>query len=157
MIACSDDFITAAAFLPGTRLVGAAASSSKERAQDFAQRHGFQKSYGSYQELAADKEIDIVYVGNVHPQHRVGTAMPGTVPRCFCLVTCLAFPRYCAPLYVGNVHRRHRVGSPCDLAMDRRQCIGDAALVQLPQGFGGPGSLPTCSMIYASMNRKDQP
>ena len=67
----SDDFVTAAAFLPGTQLVAAAAGSSKERANEFAQRHGFQRAHGSYLELAQDKDIDIVYVGNVHPQHRV--------------------------------------------------------------------------------------
>jgi hypothetical protein len=67
----SDDFVTAAAFLPGTQLIAAAAGSSKERANEFAQRHGFQRAHGSYLELAQDKDVDIVYVGNVHPQHRV--------------------------------------------------------------------------------------
>lgn len=67
----SDDFVTAAAFLPGTQLVAAAAGSSRERANEFAQRHGFQRAHGSYLELAQDKDVDIVYVGNVHPQHRV--------------------------------------------------------------------------------------
>jgi predicted dehydrogenase len=66
----SDDFVTAAAFLPGTQLIAAAAGSSKERANEFAQRHGFQRAHGSYLELAQDKDVDIIYVGNVHPQHR---------------------------------------------------------------------------------------
>lgn len=96
----SDDFITAAAFLPGTRLVASAAGSSKERAEEFALRHGFQKAYGSYQELAADKEIDIVYVGNVHPQHRVGMAKADTAVALLFPVGLLWFQALGTPLLV---------------------------------------------------------
>jgi predicted dehydrogenase len=66
----SDDFITAAAFLPGTQLIAAAASSSLPRAQEFAKRHGFKRAHGSYRDLAGDPDVEIVYVGNTHPQHR---------------------------------------------------------------------------------------
>lgn len=67
----ADDFITAAAFLPGTQLVAAAASSSLDKAQEFAKRHGFKRAHGSYRDLAGDPDVEVVYVGNVHPQHRV--------------------------------------------------------------------------------------
>ena len=39
------------------------------RAQKFAAEYGFAKAYGSYEELAADKDLDIVYVSSQHPQH----------------------------------------------------------------------------------------
>jgi predicted dehydrogenase len=39
------------------------------RAKAFADEFGFQKSYGSYEELARDPDIDIVYVASQHPQH----------------------------------------------------------------------------------------
>ena len=31
--------------------------------------HGFKKSYGSYEELAADKEVDIIYIASPHSHH----------------------------------------------------------------------------------------
>ncbi len=39
------------------------------RAADFARRHGATRSYGSYAELVADAEIDVVYVATTHPYH----------------------------------------------------------------------------------------
>ncbi len=39
------------------------------RARDFAQQYGFQKSYGSYEELFADPDVDIVYIATPHPFH----------------------------------------------------------------------------------------
>ena len=50
------------------RLVAAAAR-DKERAAAFAARFGADKAYGSYEELAADKEVDAVYVATIHPAH----------------------------------------------------------------------------------------
>ena len=49
--------------------VAAVASRSKERGAEFAGRHGIAKSYGSYEELVADPDIDIVYVATPHPAH----------------------------------------------------------------------------------------
>mmetsp|Transcript_3407 Transcript_3407/g.9853 ORF Transcript_3407/g.9853 Transcript_3407/m.9853 type:complete len:453 (+) Transcript_3407:122-1480(+) len=66
----ADDFCAALSFLPGAALTAAATSGNADRAADFAKRHGFARSYGSYTELADDKEVDIVYVANLHPQHR---------------------------------------------------------------------------------------
>jgi len=39
------------------------------RAQAFAEQFGFEKAYGSYKELAADPDIDVIYVATPHPQH----------------------------------------------------------------------------------------
>ena len=39
------------------------------RAEAFAKEYGFTKAYGSYSELAADAQIDIIYVATPHPQH----------------------------------------------------------------------------------------
>ncbi|XP_041917825.1 dihydrodiol dehydrogenase, tandem duplicate 1 [Alosa alosa] len=53
--------------------VVAVAARSLERAQDFAKKHSIPKAYGSYEELAKDPNIDIVYLGVLHIQHlRVG-------------------------------------------------------------------------------------
>lgn len=40
-----------------------------ERAQAFARNYGFKKAYGSYEEMLADPEIDLVYVATPHSHH----------------------------------------------------------------------------------------
>uniref|UniRef100_A0A0C9QG12 Trans-1,2-dihydrobenzene-1,2-diol dehydrogenase n=1 Tax=Fopius arisanus TaxID=64838 RepID=A0A0C9QG12_9HYME len=66
----SHDFTNALATLPNTehQAVGVAAR-DLTRAQKFAQLHNIEKSYGSYQELAKDSNVEIVYVGVQNPQH----------------------------------------------------------------------------------------
>lgn len=47
----------------------AVGSRDKERAAEFAKKWGFEKSYGSYEELLADPEVDAVYICNPHAFH----------------------------------------------------------------------------------------
>lgn len=47
----------------------AVASRTLEKAEAFAKEHGFQKAYGSYQELAADPEVELVYIATPHSNH----------------------------------------------------------------------------------------
>ena len=47
----------------------AVASRSLNSAKVFAQSFGIPKYYGSYEEMANDPELDIVYIGTPHPQH----------------------------------------------------------------------------------------
>ncbi|MBQ6210668.1 MAG: Gfo/Idh/MocA family oxidoreductase [Prevotella sp.] len=47
----------------------AIASRSLEKAQAFAEEWGFAKAYGSYSELIADAEVDLVYVATPHSHH----------------------------------------------------------------------------------------
>ena len=47
----------------------AAASRDLGRAEAFAREHGFQKHYGSYEELATDAEVDLVYIATPHSHH----------------------------------------------------------------------------------------
>lgn len=49
--------------------VVAVGSSSADRAQAFAARHGVERAYGSYEALVADQEIDAVYVASPHSHH----------------------------------------------------------------------------------------
>ncbi|GAA4378007.1 Gfo/Idh/MocA family protein [Paeniglutamicibacter cryotolerans] len=49
--------------------ITAVGSRSAERAAAFARTYGIATSHGSYAELAADPEVDIVYVATPHPQH----------------------------------------------------------------------------------------
>ena len=47
----------------------AVASRSLSRAQDFARRHGLARAYGSYADLIADDEVDVLYVATPHSNH----------------------------------------------------------------------------------------
>ena len=47
----------------------AVGSRSLERSEEFATKWGFEKAYGSYEELLADPAVDAVYVANPHAFH----------------------------------------------------------------------------------------
>lgn len=47
----------------------AVGSRSQEKADDFASKWGIPKAYGSYTELIADPDVDLVYVGTPHSHH----------------------------------------------------------------------------------------
>lgn len=47
----------------------AVGSRSAEKARKFALDHGFRKSYGSYEELAADPDVDVIYIASPHSFH----------------------------------------------------------------------------------------
>ena len=49
--------------------VVAVGSRSKDTAQAFADRHSVSRAYGSYAELAADDEVDVVYIATPHNLH----------------------------------------------------------------------------------------
>jgi predicted dehydrogenase len=52
----------------GAELV-AVGSRSAQRAGDFARRHGIARPHGSYADLLADPDVDVVYIATPHPQH----------------------------------------------------------------------------------------
>jgi predicted dehydrogenase len=55
--------------LPAARLY-AAASRDFQRAQEFAAEMGFEKAFGSYEEMVNDPEVDVVYIATPHSHHR---------------------------------------------------------------------------------------
>lgn len=50
--------------------VAAVAARSLAKAEAFAEEHFIPRAYGSYEELARDPEVDIVYIGTIHPAHK---------------------------------------------------------------------------------------
>lgn len=52
-----------------TQVVAAVGSRSLDRARDFADRYGISTAVGSYEELVALDDVDIVYVATPHPSH----------------------------------------------------------------------------------------
>ncbi|KAJ8340675.1 hypothetical protein SKAU_G00353080 [Synaphobranchus kaupii] len=66
----SNDFTVAMKTLPsGNHKIVAVASRTLQHAEEFSKKHRIPKAYGSYEELAKDPEIDIVYLGVLHTQH----------------------------------------------------------------------------------------
>ncbi len=55
--------------LPRARLY-AAASRSGAKAEAFALKFGFEKAYGTYEEMVSDPAVDIVYIATPHSHHK---------------------------------------------------------------------------------------
>lgn len=47
----------------------AVASRSADRAKAFAAKHGIERSYGSYRDMIADPDIDVLYIATPHTHH----------------------------------------------------------------------------------------
>ena len=47
----------------------AVAARNLDRAQKFAKEWGFEKAYGSYEELVNDPEVELIYIATPHPFH----------------------------------------------------------------------------------------
>jgi len=61
--------------IPNEAKLYAVASRSLEKAQAFADKWGIEKAYGSYEELAADDNIDLIYVATPHSEHYKNTKL----------------------------------------------------------------------------------
>jgi predicted dehydrogenase len=53
--------------------ITAVASRSAERAEAFGDRFGIPTRYGGYDALAADPDVDVVYVATPHSRHEADT------------------------------------------------------------------------------------
>jgi predicted dehydrogenase len=61
-------FATALRDVPGATLV-AVASRTSDKAQAFGKHADVSRCHGSYQQLADDPEVDVIYIATPHPQH----------------------------------------------------------------------------------------
>ena len=61
-------FVDDLRLLPDHRVI-AAGSRRAESAEEFASREEIPRAYGSYEQLCADPEVDVVYVATPHPFH----------------------------------------------------------------------------------------
>jgi dihydrodiol dehydrogenase / D-xylose 1-dehydrogenase (NADP) len=64
----SEKFALDLQLVPNARLA-AVGSRNRDRAFEFARKFNAQKAYGSYEELASDKDIDVIYIGTPHISH----------------------------------------------------------------------------------------
>ena len=105
----ANDFVAALQHQTGQRVV-AAGSRSLERAQAFCDRHHLDRAYGSYEELASDPEVDVVYVATVNSGHR--DFVFATRNRALQL-------RYLVRLYVKELVLKNFAGLPADQLLER--------------------------------------
>lgn len=66
--AIAHNFVQSLAFLPGAS-VTAVGSRDKARADTFADKYDIAHRHGSYEELAANPDVDAIYVATPHPLH----------------------------------------------------------------------------------------
>lgn len=59
----------------GDAQIAAVASRNLERAREFANRYTINKAYGSYEDLVKDPEIDVIYIGTPHTEHKENAAL----------------------------------------------------------------------------------
>jgi predicted dehydrogenase len=64
----ASQFVQDLALLPEAHALGVA-SRQRDRATAFATRYGIPRAYGSWDELAGDPDIDVVYVATAHGAH----------------------------------------------------------------------------------------
>ena len=65
-------FATGLASAPGAELV-AVGSRTQESADRFGDQFDIPRRHGSYEDLAADPEVDVIYIGTPHPAHKDAT------------------------------------------------------------------------------------
>jgi predicted dehydrogenase len=53
----------------------AVGSRDLDKARDFSDKHGFEKAYGSYKELAADPDVEVIYISTPHNGHEEAALM----------------------------------------------------------------------------------
>lgn len=67
-------FVAGLSVIPDAEVV-AVGSRSKDRANAFADEYGIRHRYGSYQELASDPDVDVIYVATPHTFHKEHTLL----------------------------------------------------------------------------------
>lgn len=67
-------FASDLAWVEGAELL-AIGSRRQESADRFAARFGIPRAYGAYEALAADRDVDVVYIGTPHPRHKADTLL----------------------------------------------------------------------------------
>lgn len=65
----ANNFVKGLSVLPNAELY-AVASRTKAKADEFANKYGFTKAYGSYEELVKDSNIDVVYIATPNSSHK---------------------------------------------------------------------------------------
>jgi len=91
----------------------AVASRSLEKAKDFARKWGFQHFYGSYEDLIANDQVDLVYIATPHSEHYDNARL--------CLLK--GKPVLCEKAFTGNARQAEEL---LNLAKEKNIFIAEA-------------------------------
>ena len=93
--------------------VYAVAARDLERAREFAQKYEVKKAYGSYEEMLADDEVELVYIATPHSHHYLHAKM------------CLEAGKHvlCEKAFTVNVEQAQKL---FDLAKEKKLLITEA-------------------------------
>lgn len=134
--------------VPGAQLA-AVGSRSEQTARAFAERHGFARAHGSWADLAADDEVDVVYVATPHAAHDAAATIclsGGRAVLCEKPLT-LDLPTSAALVRLARAHElflMEAMWMRCDPAIRRMTeliadgAIGEVTTVHADFGLQGP-------------------
>ena len=130
----------------------AVASRTLSKAQAFAERYGFQRSYGSYEELLRDSQVELVYVATPHSHHYEHMLMA------------LEHGKHviCEKSFTMNADQARKIR---DVARDRGLFLAEAVWTRympsrkvindvLRSGIIGKPDVLTANLSYANSHRK---
>lgn len=70
----ANSFVKGLSSLPEAELY-AVASRSREKAEEFGNKYGAARMYGSYEELVQDSEVDVIYIATPNTAHKENTIL----------------------------------------------------------------------------------
>ena len=85
----------------GSQVV-ACASRTLQSSEAFAKKHKIDKAHGSYQDLFADEDVTIVYIGNVHVSRRDVPQFPPSLVSMACSNTTSSLSLCAVPFLLEN-------------------------------------------------------
>jgi len=91
--------------LPNAQLY-AAASRSLEKARAFACEHGFEKAYGTYEALAADPKVDIIYLATPHSLHHEQVLLCASQGKAILVEKAFTLSASLAEVMITTAHRK---------------------------------------------------
>lgn len=129
----------------------AVGSRTSEKAQAFADKWGVAKAYGSYSELIADDEVDLVYVGTPH-SHHFDVTMEALQKGKPCLVEKAFMANYEQSLKVVELARSKKVFL-AEAIWTRYQPIVPLVRQMMAEGRIGTPRLITATLGYSMGNK----
>ena len=129
----------------------AVGSRTQERADSFAAEWGIARAYGSYEQLIADPDVDLVYVGTPHSHHYAVTRQAILQGKA-CLVEKAFMANYNESLAIVNLARRRKVFL-AEAIWTRYQPIVTTIRQLIADGRIGSPRLYTASIGYSMGNK----
>lgn len=130
----------------------AVASRTKEKADAFAKQYGISKAFGSYEEMLADKDLNLVYIATPHSHHYEQIKL------------CLNYDKHvlCEKAFTVNAKQAREV---CDIAKQKKLLLTEAIWTRyqpmrsmidkkIESGIIGDVTMLTANLSYAMLHKE---